>query len=187
MIQHKQLHVVRGRDAQSVSFGPRQIEWLLDREIIQPAKESHPEWNLYDAPLLTAMELHDRVWAQPSLRECDFCRVVPAEWEVPCRPFKVEHRAQTGPMGGDKRPVVCCDQCVEMVRKNQKEKLIDRTMTAAIKAARLQGGYLETVVATHSDIELRQHLMGYVKQVVYGMFHNRRGFPERGQFPKEGS
>lgn len=184
MKREKVIHVVMGPDGSTVSLGAIQIEWALKQELVKPSEREHAEWNLYDSDL-TAMELHQRVWAEPSLRECDFCRLVPAPWEVPCRPFVAMQGGQEGPLGGPDRPLVACDTCVELVRSNRKEALMDRAMTAAIKAAKVQGEYLRAVVQSHSDLELRAHLRPSMRSVVYGMFHHRDGFPRRAEFPNE--
>lgn len=176
----KVIHVVTGSNGQTVSVGKLQIEWLLKEGVARPSGDEHPNWNMYESDM-THMEVHELVWAQPALRECDFCRLAPAPWEVDCMPFQ----AAAGPLGGKARPVVCCDTCVEMVRSNRKEALMDRAMTSAFKAAKLEGGYLGLVVRTNTDRDLRAHLRPHMRQTVYGMFANRRGFPRRAEFPNE--
>lgn len=175
------LHIATGADGETISLGKTQAEWLVDNNYIKRAAVNDATGvNSYRAITgLTARQLNELVFAQPQLRECDFCRHRPSEWVVKTRRFKLEKGPAPGPVGGDERPIVACDVCARLISENAKSELIDRALTAQIDYARRQGGHLRAVVLSNSDAKLRGVIAPMVREVVFGTFANRRGYPER--------
>jgi hypothetical protein len=178
----KQVYVVHCADGQNVALGPAQIAWLVaEGHIVQaPDDQQAADVDLYLCHSMTGLDLNDLVMSQPHLRECDFCRMQNCRWEVRCRPFTLEKGILAGsPFGGKHRPVVCCDECQQLVRANRKFELIDRAIMGTLESARRGGGLAAAVVQSNTHMALRRQIEPLVKDIVTQTFHNREGFPVR--------
>lgn len=163
-----QLRVVQDPDGRRISLGDRQTTWLLERGFIHGAPPLF-------TTLRTVFDLNDRVMAEPSLRECDFCRRAPAAWTIRVRPFEVT-LPPAGPSPiGDHRPMVACDECAPFIDSNRKADLVEHAVDVVVTDARAQG-ILRRDVPLHAA---RNQIRPMIRGVVYGMFANRRGRPVR--------
>lgn len=172
-----ELYLVQGVDGQVVAFGPIQAQWLERGGFIEPTDQPNV-WRALHG--LTMEDVHKLVMAQPDLRECDFCRTIPAGWRIKCRPFVLTLGPYAGArLGGADRPVFACDVCVRYVRENRKQQLVEYVIAATVEKARAGGGELRQIAETQPWPLIKRHLTPVVKEVVYGMFAHRVGQPER--------
>lgn len=164
-----QLHIVVDRRGRRAGFGPAQAAWLKNRGEIEGEP---PEYTVRgDA---TVDELHALVMRQPELSECDFCRAIPAGWEVPIRPFDVKKGPQRGHFG---RPVVVCEECAALVRADDEAGLVDRGVTAAIDAARAHGGALALRVNRLPRRVMYDTIAPLILEVASAVVHTRTEEP----------
>jgi hypothetical protein len=171
-----QLFLMRCRDGRVASFGPRQMRWLEARDLARQVEPGGPLWfGEFDTPEAA----NALVLAQPELRECDFCRHAPAGWRIPVRRFVLTLGPAAGPIGGDERPMFACDICVEYVRSNRKQELVEYAIASTVEYARTQGGALAAHAESLPWHVVKAALTPMVREVVYGMFANRSGWPER--------
>lgn len=172
-----ELYIVRGADGLNVSLGPLQTNWLERGGFVEKT-DTPGLWRALHG--LTHEDIHTLVITQPELRECDFCRHAPGGWRVNCRPFRLKLGANAGGrLGGPDRPIFVCDVCVRYVRENRKAQLIDYAIASTVEYARDRGGHLADVVASQPWDRIKAGLTPVLREVVYGMFAHRIGYPER--------
>lgn len=164
------LRQVEDDAGRRVAFGELQADWLLEHGHITG------EPPLFKSCRLTALELHDLVNAQPELRECDFCGLVPAEWLVPVRSFMLRRGPTPGPF---LRSVVACDVCVGYVRRRDRDGLIEYGIASRVEIARARGGELQQIVESHSWKVIKAHLTPIVGEFVRNALANVSGDPVR--------
>jgi hypothetical protein len=178
------LYIIEGSDGQCVALGPVQTMWLERGGFVE--RTEHPElWRALHG--LTHQQIHEMVLAQPELRECDFCREIPAGWRINCRPFALTLGPNAGArLGGPDRPLFACDVCVRYVRENRKDQLVEYVIAATVEKAKTLGDDPAARAARSQPWPvIKKHLAPTVREVVYGMFGHRIGFPERDVDPND--
>lgn len=172
------IFAVTDPEERTVTLGELQSEWLLNEGHIFEVPTGDPSVRLFRTEK-PAGYINHLVFSRLELRECDFCRVTGAPWEIPCRPFKLTTGPAPGMLGGPERPVVACSVCVELARNNRKQELVERVITETIAHAMRKGGRLREIAEATPTMVLRRNIMPIAKDVVYGMFANRDGHPRR--------
>lgn len=168
------LRVIEGSDGFRVSLGDKQTQWLADGGHIK-----HVAKELWRSTGKTGLELHHLVMAQPELRDCDFCRAPGAPWSINCTSFTIQQGPTRGKVGGDDRPLFACEECAVLIEANEKHALLERGIEESLRWAADQGGPAAHVVRTFPKHALRSQIKPQVREVVWGMFANRRGRPTR--------
>lgn len=172
MAKRAALHHIVGNDAEKAAFGPAQAAWLVEQghaHLVKVTETSEAtEVRLYASVSNSARELDDLVRAQPHLRECDFCRRTDAPWNINHRPFPITFPGASAPTTLD-RPMAACDGCVRFIRDNDKRGLVEHAVRRA---------WEDSGVKVSLD-RAREQLTPFIREVVYGTFANRQGYPER--------
>lgn len=166
------LHHIIGSDGEKAAFGPVQAEWLVGeghaRLVEVTGTSEQTEVRLYSSFSKSAQELADLVEEQPHLRECDFCRRTDAPWNVNHRPFSITFPGATQPTPMT-RPMYACDECVRFIHNHDKRGLVEHAVRRAWEAAPVR----------MSLNRAREHAAPFIREVVYGTFATREGFPVR--------
>lgn len=173
------IFAVTDPDERTMTVGEVQTNWLREHGFLTEEVETgDPFVRLFRSEIAVG-QLNHLVFQQLELRECDFCRVLGAPWEIPCRKFTMTTGPAPGPLGGPERPMVACSSCVELVRDNRKRELIDRIIEETIKEARRRGGQMRKIVQSHSHEAMRRQILPIAKEVVTLTFANRQGYPRK--------
>lgn len=167
------LFIVECADGRSVSFGRVAAEWC-EREGLA----EHVDGPLWRSTVATPEQLERIVRAQPELRECDFCQSPRTGWRINVRPFRMPA------MGGlpevpMRDTLFACDDCVPLIRANDKRGLVTRAIDGAIARAQAQGGYLAAVVESNPRHRIDAQLGPPIREFVERAFEHRKGWPER--------
>ena len=167
------LHFVQDPSGTSVPFGEKQARWLLERGFISGSPP------LYST-LRSAEYLNERVLAEPSLHECDFCGADAPAWKVNTRAYDVQLGPTRGPIGGPQRPLFACDPCAGFVERNERRGLLEHAIEARLDRFAATGPQsIQAVLMSNPRHILRAAIEPALRELVYGVFANRRGRPER--------
>lgn len=174
------IFAVTDPDERTMTVGEAQATWLRDQGLLTEVQTGDPFVRMFRSEVAVG-KLNHLVFQQLELRQCDYCQVLGAPWEIPCRPFVLKTGPAPGPLGGPERPMVACSSCVELVRDNRKRELIDTIIEQAIKDARRKGGHLRKIVQSHSHETMRRQIYPIAKEVVTATFANRQGYPRKAE------
>lgn len=173
------IHLVEDDAGKTMTLGDTQAAWCVDQGYTESTgyEKTGPanaicRYKVIKAGL-TIEGLNEAVIAEPSNRECDFCRVIPCHWQVNHRPFELK-MAPGGPLV---RPIFVCDTCVNHVRSNDKDMLIDRMFDSTMERAFAEGGAAAADVAQLDPALARRELAPMLRRFVSDVFANRRGYP----------
>ena len=169
-----ELFVIEGVDGQRVAVGPRQAHWLRDGGFIERAEEESL-WRALHG--LTMAQVNDLIMSQPELRECDFCRQPSAPWRINCRPFQLSK----GPFAGARlggatgrcsRATCASATCGRTARSNS-------WTTRSRAPSSLRAGWAAGCARSRRRTPgcSRARTAPAVREMVYGMFANRQGWP----------
>lgn len=166
------LHVINGTD-RNVHVGKVGAEWLVETGVIEYKGFTTGIGHVYVADM-PAAEVDSLIMGNAEIRPCDFCHHQGAGWAFDVRPFYMLMGDTTARF---ERRVVMCDECVELVRVNNKIALIERAIDGAVELARSQGGLAGRVAHTHSRQAVVRYLRPMVTETVNRFLSNRTGLP----------
>lgn len=177
-----QFYVVRDGDEKQATFGETQIRWLAEQGLIRQEEVRAAGPTTAVALYLvvgdeTVFDIHERVIAEPSLSECDFCRAKPAKWRQPVNLFHIDlGPAESVPFGRD---VFLCDDCQPLVTNRDRAALIERSMNATIDYALAKGGATEEYLSGLTRHQMKTKLFPRVRVWTMKVLGNRKGYAER--------